>query len=152
VLDLFGADLGERLRTAALLALTLGYGLVLSKISVQTYINRRLPVAYQSRAFARQNPLKHGLAIVPCGASAVPRRLSASRECSSSRLFALLGLAAVLVYLSYRFAGEELSGTLDVLSTFWQEGTTSRSCRRPRAEPQGRWVEPIRGRGARRSR
>ena len=121
VLDLFGADLGERLRTAALLALPLGYGLALSKISVQTYINRRLPVAYQSRAFALQNSLKHGLAIVPLlvlGGAATTFGVERVLVISP---FALLGLAAVLVYLSYRFGGEEFSGTLDVLSTFWQE-------------------------------
>ena len=121
LLSLFGVDLGERVRTAALLALPLGYGLALSKIAVQTYINRRVPVAFQSRAFALQNSLKHGLAIVPLLVLGGAATTFGVENVLLVSPFVLLALAWGLLYMSYRFAGEEVSGSLDVLSTFWQE-------------------------------
>ena len=121
LLDLTGANLGDRLRTAALLALPLGYGRALSKISVQTYINRRVPRAFQSRAFALQNALKHGFTIVPLavlGAAATAFGVESVLIVSPLLLF---GLACMLVYVSARVSGERPTSGLDVLSTFWQE-------------------------------
>ena len=51
--------------TASFLVLPLGFGVALTTISVQTYINRRVPLAYQGRAFALQSTLKNGSAIIP---------------------------------------------------------------------------------------
>ncbi len=120
-LDLFGVNLGERLRTAALLALPLGYGLALSKISVQTYINRRVPIAYQSRAFALQNALKHGFTIVPLLVLGVAATKFGVEVVLIASPFLLFALACGLVYLSFHVAGQTPASGLDVLSTFWQE-------------------------------
>ena len=120
-LELIGLNLGERLRTAALLALPLGYGLALSKISVQTYINRRVPIAYQSRAFALQNALKHGFTIVPLAVLGAAATAFGVESVLIASPFLLFGLACLLVYASFHVAGEAPASGLDVLSTFWQE-------------------------------
>lgn len=120
-LDVTGWALSERLRTAALLALPLGFGVTLTTTSVQTYLNRRVPHAYQGRAFALQSTLKNGAAIVPLltlGSAAtafgVERVLLASP-------FVLFGLALGLVVLSARLSGMPPRRGLQVLATFWEE-------------------------------
>ncbi len=120
-LDLLRVNLGERLRTAALLALPLGYGLALSKISVQTYINRRVPIAYQSRAFALQNALKHGFTIVPLAVLGAAATAFGVEVVLIASPFLLFALACGLVYLSFHVAGQTPASGLDVVSTFWQE-------------------------------
>ncbi len=120
-LNVTGWALSERLRTAALLALPLGFGVTLTTTSVQTYLNRRVPHAYQGRAFALQSTLKNGAAIVPLltlGSAAtafgVERVLLASP-------FVLLGLALGLVSLSARLSGMPPTRGLQVLASFWEE-------------------------------
>ncbi len=65
MLGIFGIHLSDELRTAGALAMPLGFGLSITTTSVHTYINRRVPLSYQGRAFALQSTLKNGAAIVP---------------------------------------------------------------------------------------
>ncbi len=65
LLGLAGLDLGARMRTTGFLAMPLGFGVSLTNIAVQTYINRRVPLSMQGRTFALQSTLKNGLAIAP---------------------------------------------------------------------------------------
>ena len=60
-----GISQSEELQTAGFLAIFLGFGLALTQISVQTYINRRVPVPFQGRTFALQSMLKNNLTILP---------------------------------------------------------------------------------------
>ena len=121
VIDLFGVELNERLRTAGLLALPLGFGVSLTTVAVQTYINRRVPLAYQGRAFALQSTIKHAVTVVPLltlgGAAAAfgvePVLLVAP--------FVLLATAYALLLLSVRFGGQAAPSHLDVVSSFWEE-------------------------------
>ena len=126
LLDLVGIELGERLRTASLLALPLGFGVALTATCVQTYINRRVPLAYQGRTFAMQSSLRNGTAIIPLlvlgaasAAFGVERVLLASPG-------VLLVLAVSLVALSLRFAGRAPPGRLEVLRSFWEEPDPAR--------------------------
>jgi MFS-type transporter involved in bile tolerance (Atg22 family) len=117
----FGVDLSERLRTAGLIAVFVGFGLSMTTTSVQTYINRRVPLQLQGRAFALQSTLKNGSAIVPLltlGAFASYFGVEAVLIFSP---FVLLILAASLVRLSYALGGRAPASRLDVLSSFWQE-------------------------------
>ncbi|HXF51900.1 MAG TPA: MFS transporter [Dehalococcoidia bacterium] len=125
-LDVTGFALSERLRTAALLALPLGFGVTLTTTSVQTYLNRRVPHAYQGRAFALQSTLKNGAAIVPlltlggaATAFGVERVLLASPV-------VLFGLAVGLVVLSARLSGMPPRKGLEVLASFWEEPAETR--------------------------
>jgi hypothetical protein len=121
LLGIAGIDLEEKLRTAGFVAIPLGFGLSLTTTSVQTYINRRVPLSYQGRAFALQSVLKNATAIVPLltlgglasviGVEAVLR--------FSPLLLVLAGFA--LVELSITFGGGAPARRLDVLSSFWEE-------------------------------
>lgn len=127
VLSLAGLHLSDRLRTAALLALPLGFGLALTSTSVQTYINRRVPLSHQGRTFALQSALRNGTAIVPlltlgaaAGAFGVENVLVASP-------LLLLALAYGLIQLSWRFGDHTLRGQpLEVMASFWEEPAEER--------------------------
>jgi MFS family permease len=125
-LSLLGLELELRLRTAALLALPLGCGVSLTATSVQTYINRRVPLAHQGRTFALQSALKNGTAILPLtvlGAAATEFGVETVLLASP---FILLALAYGLILLSHHFGDQSPRGRLDVLSSFWDEPTSAR--------------------------
>lgn len=119
---LIGIDLSPELRAAGLLAIGLGFGLGLTAISVQTYLNRRVPLTFQGRAFALQSVLKNSIAVVPLltlGAAATVFGVQAVLIASP---FVLLAAAVLLVRLSARFGdGSSGGGRLDVLATYWYE-------------------------------
>jgi MFS family permease len=120
VLEWFGVE-SQRLQAAALLAVPLGFGLSLTTTSVQTYINRRVPLAYQGRTFALQSSMKNAAAIGPlvglgaaAGAFGVETVLVAAP-------FLLLAVAVGLVSLSSRFGGRAPGSGLEVVASFWAE-------------------------------
>jgi hypothetical protein len=121
LLELFGIELSAPVRTAGMLAVPLGFGLALTQISVQTYINRRVPLSYQGRTFALQSVLKNGATIVPLltlGAAATAFSVEAVLLAAP---FLLLALAGGLVWLSAAFGGQATPRRLDVLATYWEE-------------------------------
>jgi MFS family permease len=118
---LFGIELSQKLRTAGLLAVFVGFGLSMTTTSVQTYINRRVPLHYQGRAFALQSTLKNGAAIVPLLALGAAASYFGVEMVLIFSPFVLLALAAALVRLSYALGGSAPATRLDVLASFWQE-------------------------------
>ncbi len=121
LLSLAGLDLAERLRTASILALPLGFGVALTTVSVQTYINRRVPLSHQGRAFALQSSLKHGTAIVPLTTLGAAAAVFGVEPVLIASPFLLLGLAYGLIQLSRHFGGHAPRIGLDVLASFWEE-------------------------------
>jgi len=116
-----GVRMGAPLRTAIFLALPVGFAMSLTTTAVQTYINRRVPLAFQGRTFALQSTLKNASAIVPLltlGAAASVFRVDTVLVASP---FLLLALAFALVRLSVRFGGRAPTSHLDALQTFWEE-------------------------------
>jgi len=121
VVGLVGIDLGERLRTAGFIAMPLAFGVSLTATSVQTYINRRVPVSYQGRTFAMQNWLRNGSAIIPLlvlGAAAT--QFGVDTVLLASPLI-LLVVAYSLIFVSIRLAGLAPPSRLQVLESFWEE-------------------------------
>jgi hypothetical protein len=121
LLALAGVHLGAPLRTASLLVVPLGFGMALTTMAVQTYINRRVPLSHQGRTFALQSTIKNGASIVPLlvlGAAASVIGVDAVLIVSP---LLLIALAIVLVWLSERFSGHAPASRLDVLASFWQE-------------------------------
>jgi hypothetical protein len=116
-----GLDLSERLRTAALLAIPIAFGVSLTATSVQTYVNRRVPLAYQGRTFAMQSTLRNGSAIAPLlvlGAAAA--QFGVEPVLLISPLFLLVS-GYSLVALSFRFSGLAPYSQLRVMESFWEE-------------------------------
>jgi MFS family permease len=119
IADWIGFDLGLRLRTAAFLALPLGFGLSLTTTAIQTYINRRVPIAYQGRAFALQSSLKNGAAIVPLAILGGAAVLFGVDTVLVVAPFTLLLLSYVIVQFSFRFARLAPPSGLQVMQSFW---------------------------------
>ena len=121
VLEVSGLDLGEKLRTASLLALPLAFGVSLATTSVQTYLNRRVPIPYQGRMFAVQSSLRNGAAIVPLlSLGAAAGQFGADKVLLASPLV-LLVVGYALVQMSFRFAKRAPPSYLEVVESFWEE-------------------------------
>lgn len=123
LLGLFGIQLSENLRTAGALAIPLGLGLSLTTTSVHTYINRRVPLSYQGRAFALQSSLKNGATIVPLLVLGASANVFGVENVLIASPVVLLAAALILVRLSFVFSGWAPPRRLDVLSSFWQESS-----------------------------
>ena len=121
LLNSLGLELGGPIRTASLLALPLGFGISIVTMSVQTYINRRVPLSHQGRTFALQSVLKNGVAIVPLLALGTAASLVGVDTVLIATPFLFIALAFLVIRLSERFCGREPSARLDVLSSFWHE-------------------------------
>jgi hypothetical protein len=118
---LFGVHMNAELRTASLLAVPLGLGATLTTTAVQTYVNRRVPLALQGRAFALQASLKNALAIVPLLALGAVASEYGVQKILVAAPFVLLAIAYLLVRVSIRFAGYSHPSRLDVWQSYWTE-------------------------------
>ena len=119
LIELFGVDIGDELATAGFLAMFVGFGLSLVVTSVQTYLNRRVPLGYQGRAFALQTTLKNGASIVPLLLlGAIASAVGVQGVLIISPLI-LLAVAASLVRLSAAMGGQSPPRSLDVIASFW---------------------------------
>ncbi len=124
LLRFIGIDIGRELATAGFLAAFLGFGLALTQISVQTYINRRVPLTFQGRAFALQSVLKNGTTIFPLLTLGAIATVVGVKPVLIASPFLLLAAAIMLVRVSYSFRGETAPRRqLDVLSSYWQESS-----------------------------
>ena len=121
LLEAAGLDMEESLRTAGLLAFPLGFGVALAITSVQTYINRRVPMLYQGRTFALQSTLKNGAAIIPLLALGGAAAAFGVEKVLLASPFVLLALAWGLLAISARLAGFGPPTGLHVLTSFWEE-------------------------------
>jgi Na+/melibiose symporter-like transporter len=121
ITHLFGLDISRDLRTAGFLSIWLGFGLALTQISVQAYINRRVPLTYQGRTFALQSMLKNGFAIGPLLTLGAIATVVGVQTVLIAAPFALLLGAGALVRVSYQFRGEPAPSGLDVATSYWEE-------------------------------
>lgn len=121
LVDEIGISLSEKLRTAAFLAIPLAFGVSLTATSVQTYINRRVPLGLQGRTFAMQSTLRNGTAIVPLLTLGGAAALVGPEAVLLASPVLLLIVAYGLVYASFRFAGLAPPSGLAVMESFWEE-------------------------------
>lgn len=117
-----GIELERDLRTASFLSIFLGFGLSLTATSVQTYLNRRVPLTYQGRAFALQSVMKNGATIVPLLTLGALATAFGARTVLLISPLLLLASALALVEISIVLGGgQRPASRLDVLQTFWEE-------------------------------
>ncbi|MEP7214638.1 MAG: MFS transporter [Anaerolineaceae bacterium] len=120
-LDILGLSLSSSLRTAGFLAVPLGFGASLTTACVQTYINRRVPLRLQGRAFALQSSLKNGAAIIPLlTLGAIATVVGVSAVLAASPLV-LVAVGFGLVRLSEHFGAHVPVSKLEVLESFWND-------------------------------
>ncbi len=125
LVELTGLSLNERLRTAALLAAPLAFGVSLTAAAVQTYINRRVPLLYQGRAFALQSAVRNGSAILPLLVLGAAASQFGVREVLLVTPLLLLVTGYGLMTASFRFAGLAAPSGLRVMESFWEEPATA---------------------------
>ena len=121
LLEWVGLDLERPLRTAGFLAMPLAFGVSLTATSVQTYINRRVPLAFQGRTFAMQSTLRNASAIIPLlllGAAASEFGVDSVLLLSP---VLLLATGYALLALSFSFSGLAPPSRLEVVESFWEE-------------------------------
>jgi hypothetical protein len=104
-----------------MISIPLGFGLALTQISVQTYINRRVPLSYQGRTFALQSVLKNGATIGPLLTLGAAATLFSVETVLIAAPFLLLAIGSGLVLLSAAFGGNAPRRRLDVLASYWEE-------------------------------
>ena len=121
LVTIVGLQPGTPLRTASALAVPLGFGVAMATMSVQTYVNRRVPLARQGRTFALQSTLKNGSAIVPLMAIGAAASVFGVNAVLIVSPLLLVALALALVRLSERFGGYAPTTRLEVLASFWQD-------------------------------
>jgi MFS family permease len=114
-----GINMSASLRTAGLLAVPLGFGVSLTTTAVQTYINRRVPLTLQGRAFALQSTLKNGAAIAPLLAlGAIASVVGVAAVLVVSPLL-LVAVGVTLLRLSEHFGAHRPATRLETLESFW---------------------------------
>jgi hypothetical protein len=114
-------DVNQRLRTASLLAVPLGFALSLTATSVQTYINRRVPHSHQGRTFAIQSSLKNGVAVIPLATLGAASEAFGVQNVLVASPLVLLALGVALIQLSRYFGDHAPRGRLEELASYWEE-------------------------------
>src|ERR1700674_1976082 len=114
-----GLHLGGPLRTASFLVMPLGFGVAATTMSVQTFINRRVPLAHQGRMFALQSTVKNGVTIVPLVTLGIAASVAGVDTVLIASPLLLFALAFLLVFLSERFGSHAPFGRLEALESFW---------------------------------
>jgi hypothetical protein len=121
LVDILGLDLNEGVKTAGLIAIPLAFGVSLTATAVQTYINRRVPIAYQGRMFALQGALRNGAAIVPLLTLGVAAGAIGADNVLLISPLLLIAVAYGLVYASFHISGLRAPRGFEVVESFWEE-------------------------------
>ncbi|MCH8815014.1 MAG: MFS transporter [Chloroflexi bacterium] len=121
LLGTIGIDLSQKLRTAALLAMPLAFGVSLTAAAVQTYINRQVPMALQGRTFALQGAVRNGAAIFPLVTMGAAATLVGADTVLLASPILLVVVAYGLILASSRVAGVPTPSRLEVVESFWEE-------------------------------
>ena len=121
VVELFGLDPSDKILAAAFVSLFTGFAVSLSSISVQTYINRRVPKLQQGRVFGLQSIFANAAALIPM----LLLGFIASQTSIEAILFFTPGIVfvvvVVLLYFVGRSSGKEAPTGREVIESFWEE-------------------------------
>ena len=142
LIERLGVDISDELAAAGFLAMFVGFGLSLVVTSVQTYLNRRVPLGYQGRAFALQSTLKNGASIAPLLLLGAMASVVGVEVVLTLAPFALFAVAIGLVRLSAAMGGQSPPRNLDVISSFWEQEDGEDEVSVPEAVSDGEAARP----------
>lgn len=118
--QVFPFNVNERTEIAMLVSLPVGVGAGLTDNSVKTYLNRRVPIAYQGRTFAMRNLTQSALTIPPLLAvSAVAQVLGISVVLFVMPVV-LYSVSVALLRVSAALGDDPDPTHRGVLETFWE--------------------------------
>jgi MFS-type transporter involved in bile tolerance (Atg22 family) len=121
VVRLFGFEPTDEILAASFVSMFTGFAVSMSSISVQTYVNRRVPMIQQGRVFGLQSLLGNAAALVPLllvGFIAAAFSIEMVMFITPWMVFAGVFM---LLLMTNRWAGEEPMSKGEVLSSFWAE-------------------------------
>ena len=125
LLRILDIDLSDEVLAASFVTMFTGFAISLSSISIQTYLNRRVPALQQGRAFGLQSLLGNAAALVPLlVAGAVADLTSVESILLFAPWIVLLGIYALLI-IGSRASGRGTPTGREVLASFWEEPETA---------------------------
>jgi len=120
LLEIFGVELSDLILAASFVSLFTGFAAALSSISVQTYINRRVPMLQQGRTFGLQTVLANTVALLPMLLLGAMAALTSMETVLLWAPWVVLLMMGALLVVVNRFSDSD-AGSLSVLSSFWEE-------------------------------
>ncbi len=121
IVRIFTLDPSDELMVASFLTIFTGFAVSLSAISVQTYINKRVPQLQQGRVFGLQSVLANAAALIPLLMVGVFAELASIELILIIAPLIVLGGAYGLLVLATRMASGETPSGQEVLDSFWEQ-------------------------------
>jgi hypothetical protein len=121
IVRIFTLDPSDELMVASFLSIFTGFAVSLSAISVQTYINKRVPALQQGRVFGLQSVLANAAALIPLLLVGVFAELTSIELILIVAPWIVLAGAYGLLVLATRMASGETPGGREVLDSFWEQ-------------------------------
>jgi MFS family permease len=120
-LRLVGLQPSDRLLAASFISMFTGFAVSMSSVSVQTYVNRRVPMMHQGRVFGLQSVLANAAALIPMVLIGVLVDLTSIRTVLFFAPWVVLIGVYRLLFFTSRWVGEEPMSRGQVLDSFWRE-------------------------------
>jgi hypothetical protein len=121
IVRIFTLDPSNELMVASFLTIFTGFAVSLSAISVQTYINKRVPQLQQGRVFGLQSVLANAAALIPLLLVGVFAELASIEAILIIAPGIVVAGAFGLLMLATRMAKGETPSGREVLDSFWEQ-------------------------------
>jgi MFS family permease len=121
IVRIFGLDPSDELMVTSFLTVFTGFSVSLSAISVQTYINKRVPLLQQGRVFGLQSLLANAAALIPILLLGFIAELASIEVILIFAPWIVLAGVYALLVLAVKMARGEAPSRQEVLESFWEQ-------------------------------
>jgi MFS family permease len=121
IVRIFTLDPSDEVLVASFISIFTGFAVSLSAISVQTYINKRVPMLQQGRVFGLQSVLANAAALIPLLVVGVFAELASIEVVLIIAPWIVLGCVYALLVLVTRMARGETPSSREVFESFWEQ-------------------------------
>ena len=121
LLRVFGLDLSDEILAASFVSIFTGFAVSMSSVSVQTYVNRRVPMVLQGRVFGLQSVLANAAALIPMLTLGFLAEATSIKAILFFAPWAVLIGVYLLLVLASRWTKTEPMTRDQVLDSFWHE-------------------------------
>jgi hypothetical protein len=118
---LVGLEPTDKLMAASFISMFAGFAVSMSSVSVQTYLNRRVPLLHQGRVFGLQSVLVSAAALIPMLTLGFVADLTSIEAILFFTPWLVLAGVYWLLFLASKWTGEEPMSRKSVLDSFWRE-------------------------------
>jgi hypothetical protein len=121
IVRVFGLHPTDELLVASLISVFAGFAVSMSSVSVQTYLNRRVPAISQGRVFGLQSVLINASALLPMLLLGLIAERTSIEAILVVAPWVVLGGVYALLMLGSRWIGRERMSGEQVRDSFWHE-------------------------------